>query len=136
MRASTPVSSRTSRVAVSHGGSPACGPPFGSVATCGRPAGVITSTSSSRTTTPPKDSSCSIDIAAQRRGIVHGQAPAALADDARALQHGEEAAGRLARGAGELGELRLGGGDEDVARPALALRARLLDELVEHRGDP
>src|SRR3954447_18989883 len=114
MRASTPVSSRTSRVAVTQGGSPSSAPPFGSVEICGRPAGVMTSTWPSRTTTPPNDSSRSVDIAAQRRGVVDGEPATALADDARALEHGEEAAGGLARGPGELRELGLGGGDEHV----------------------
>src|SRR5215207_843837 len=134
MRASTPVSSRTSRAAVASGRSPVCGPPFGSVAIWGRPAGVITSTSSPRTTTPPNDRSRSVDIAAQRRRVVDGQPPAPLADHPGPLEHGEEAAGRLARRAGELRQVGLRGGHEDVAGPALALGPRLLDELVEHGG--
>ena len=63
-----------------------------------------------------------------------GQPAAALGDDAGALEHGEEAAGRLARGAGELGDVGLGGHDEHVAL-AGALGLRLVDELAEHLGD-
>ena len=62
-----------------------------------------------------------------------GQPAAALGDHAGALEHGQEAAGRLARGARELGDVGLGGGHEHVAL-AGALGARLLDELAEHGG--
>ena len=51
-------------------------------------------------------------------GRVRSGLPAALGDHAGALEHGEEAARGLARGAGELREVGLGGGDEDVGRRA------------------
>ena len=57
-----------------------------------------------------------------------------MGDHAGALERGEEAAGGLAAGAGELGQVGLGGGDEHVA-VSRALGARLLDELAEHGGD-
>src|SRR5687768_5667424 len=110
-----PVSSRTSRAAASSGVSSALRPPFGSPSTRLRPRGVMTITSRPRTTTPPYEISRSVDIAAQRGRVVHDQAPAALRDDPGALEHGEEAAGGLARGAGQLGQIRLGGGDLHVA---------------------
>src|SRR4051794_26208284 len=99
-----PVSSRTSRTAVCSGISPRFGPPLGSPVTR-LPAGVMTSSCPSRTTTPPYEvsvrwpSRCrrsrgeSVDIALERVGVVDRQAAAALGDDAGALEHGEEAAG-------------------------------------------
>ena len=68
------------------------------------------------------------DVALERGRIVDGDAAAALRDDAGALEHREEAAGRLARGAGELGDVGLRDLHEHVAR-ARALGLRLLDEL-------
>src|ERR671914_374836 len=129
----TPVSSRTSRTAVSAPLSPGFCPPFGSPVTRRLPAGVITSSSLPRTTTPPYEVSSSVDIALQRVWLVDGQPPAALGDDAGALEHREETAGRLARGAGQLGEVGLGGDDGHVAL-AGALGARLVDELREDGG--
>src|SRR5215207_5996959 len=129
-----PVSSRTSRAAVSSGLSPATGPPLGSPSTRWRPRGTITITSSPRTTTPPYDVSRSVDIALERRRVVHRQPPPPLRDHARPLEHGEEAAGRLARRAGELGQVGLRRGDLHVAG-AGTLGLRLLDELPEHCCD-
>src|SRR5829696_6802064 len=136
-----PVSSRTSRPAVSSGVSPRLMPPLGSAVIRRRPTGVITSTSSPRTATPPYEVSVtfarprrSVDIALEGGGIVDGQPAASLRDHPGALEHGEEAAGRLGRGAGELRELRLRRGEEDIAL-AGALGPCLLDELGEHGGD-
>src|SRR5213079_1027997 len=121
--------------------------PLGSATTlrpsAARRTGTITMVSSPRTTTPPAENSrlrggrrrpASIDISAQRHGIVDGEPPAPLGDDPGALERGEEAAGRLAARARELGQVGLGGGDEHVA-VSRALGARLLDELAEHGGD-
>src|SRR6187551_335066 len=100
-----PVSSRTSRAAVSSGVSPSIGPPLGRPSTRLRPRGTITMTSSPRTTTPPYDVSCSVDIAAEGFGVVHDQPPPALRDHSCPLEHREEPARRLPRGARELGEV-------------------------------
>src|SRR5215207_9844650 len=137
----TPVSSRTSRAAVSSAVSPKRAPPFGRPVT-GLPAGVMMIVSEPRTTTPPKDVSRSsgrrprrsVDIAVERVRVVDGEPASPLRDHAGALEHREEAAGRLARGARELRHVGLRRGDEDVVF-AGALGARLLDELAEHCGD-
>src|SRR4051794_13056942 len=117
--------------------------PFGSATTlrpsAARRTGTMTMVSSPRTTTPPAENSrlrgsrrlVSIDIAPQRNRVVDGEPSATLGDDAGALERGEEAAGRLAAGAGELGEVGLRGGDEDVGI-GRALGPRLVDELAEH----
>src|SRR4051794_12537370 len=141
--ASTPVSSRTSRSAASAGDSPASGWPFGRARTllpsAARRVGTITMQRPSRTTTPPAENSdafdgISVDVAAERVRVVDGDPAAALRDDARALEDGEEAARRLARGARELGDVGLRDPHEDVAR-AGALRPRLVDELSEDDRD-
>src|SRR4051794_10401839 len=147
-----PVSSRTSRAAVSSPVSPGFGPPLGSPVTrVWR--GVMTRTSavraasSMRTATPPwetsrttgprspprRPSERSVDIPLQRRGIVDHETAAPLGDDARALERGEEPAGGFARGARELGDLRLRDDEQDVA-VAGPLRPRLVDELGDDGG--
>src|SRR3954447_8475315 len=139
-RASTPVSSRTSRSAASAADSRPSGWPFGRARTllpsAARRVGTITMHSPSRTTTPPAENSDSApvgisrpleDVALERLGIVDDDPPAALGDDGGALEDGEEAAGGLARGAGELGDLGLRDLELDVAR-AGALVLGLLDE--------
>src|SRR5215211_4781157 len=140
--ASTPVSSRTSRSAASAADSAPSGWPLGSASTrlpsAARRVGTMTMQRPSRTTTPPAENSDSgadgmrpsEDVAVERGGVVDGDPPAALGDDPGALEHGEEAARRLARGAGELGDVGLGDLDEHVAF-AGALGARLADELAE-----
>src|SRR4051794_41030446 len=121
--------------------------PLGSATTClplaARRTGTMTMVSSPRTTTPPAENSRlrggrraaagSVDIPPERHRVVDRQAPATLGDDARALERGQEAAGRLAAGPGELGDVGLGRGDEDVALRG-ALLPGLLDELGDHRG--
>src|SRR5881397_1030003 len=101
--------------------------PLGSATTArplaARRTGTMTIVSSPRTTTPPAENSrlgggrrpASVDIAAQGHGIVDREPSAALGDDAGAFQRGQEAACRLAAGAGELGDVGLGRGDQDVA---------------------
>src|ERR671938_205265 len=113
-RASTPVSSRTSHSAALAADSRPSGWPLGSASTrlpsAARRVGTITTQRPSRTTTPPAENSdsapvgiarapASEDVALQRLRVVDGEAPAALGDDPRALEHGEEPAGGLARGA-------------------------------------
>src|SRR5919202_4495312 len=107
-RASTPVSSRTSRSAASAADSRPSGWPFGSARTllpsAARRVGTITMHSPSRTTTPPAENSDSApvgirpleDVALERLGIVDDDPAAALGDDPGALEDGEEAAGGLA----------------------------------------
>src|ERR1019366_5160253 len=126
-----PVSSRTSRLAASIGVSPGSTWPLGKASTrepsAWRRLGTITTTWSSRTTTPPAENSRACeprggrvgrddleDILLERVRVMDDQAPAALGDHPGPLEHGEEAAGRLARGARELGEVRLGGRDQHV----------------------
>src|SRR4051795_2354257 len=133
---STPVSSRTSRAAVSSAVSPKRAPPFGSPVTV-LPVGVITIVSAPRTTTPPYEVSRSsgrcglVDISVEGSRVVDRQPAPPLRDHAGALQHREEAARRLARRARQLRDVRLGGGQEHVGL-ARALGARLLDELAQH----
>src|ERR687893_488683 len=105
----TPVSSRTSRAAASATLSPGSGWPLGRARTFFPSGdlrwGTITTTSSSRTTTPPAENSRSVrclatggleDVALQRVRVVDGDLAPALAHHPGALEHGEEAAGRLA----------------------------------------
>src|SRR5690242_12514956 len=118
-----PVSSRTSRWAASRLLSPSSMWPLGSASTRdpseARRVGTITTSSSPRTSTPPAERSRTTRLLALRRGfledillqrldVVHREAAAALGDHAGALEHREKATGRLPRGAGELGEVRLG----------------------------
>src|SRR4051812_42219131 len=123
--------------------------PFGRATTlrpsAARRTGTMTIVSSPRTTTPPAENSrllpwepCfawSVDITAQRDGVVDREPAAPLGDHPGALEGGEEAAGRLAAGARQLGEVGLRGGDEHVGLGA-SLGARLVDELAEHGRDP
>ena len=143
--------------AACRGVSPGSTWPFGSASTrepsAARRVGTITTTSSPRTTTPPAENSraCAIGplppvgvrslvgllrrhIACSACGIVDDEAPAALGDHPGALEHGEEAAGGLARGAGELREVGLRGRHEHVRR-VLRPRRSLLDQLAEHDRD-
>src|SRR3954453_16764094 len=118
MSASMPVSSRTSRVAACSSVSPLSGWPFGS-ANVRWPSGpglrgTMTTVSSPRTTTPPAEISEFFleDIPLELRGVIHGELAAPLRDDAGALEVRQDARGRLARGARELGQLEVRGGDE------------------------
>jgi hypothetical protein len=52
---------------------------------------------------------------------VHGETAAALRDDPRALEDGQEAGRRLSGGARELGDVGLGRADEHVALAATLL---------------
>src|SRR5438105_15419632 len=92
--------------------------------------------SSSRTTTPPAENSppMSEDIARERGRVMHGELAPALRQRARALEHGEEAAGRLARGPGELRDVGLGYRQQHVA-VAGAFVLGLFDQLGEDGGD-
>src|SRR3954454_1382243 len=146
MSASTPASSRTSRAAASSSLSPGSTCPLGSARTwrpdAVRRVGTMTIVSSPRTTTPPAECSrsrrrrpSSVDIPLQGDGVVHREPTAALGDDARALQGGEEPAGRLPARTRQLGQVGLRGGDEHVAL-AGALVLGDLDELLEDGGDP
>src|SRR3954468_23260762 len=133
-----PVSSRTSRCAAASSVSPDSGWPLGR-ASVRRPSGpglrgTIATISSPRTTTPPAETSRLEDIPLQRARVVHGQLAAALRDDPRALERGQEARGRLAGGAGELGDLRLCGGDQDVGVGG-ALALGVADELRQDGRD-
>src|SRR3954447_13976690 len=144
--ASTPVSSRTSRSAASAADSRPSGWPLGSASTlrpsAARRVGTMTMQRPSRTTTPPAENSesapvgtaPSVDVALQRIGIVDRDPPAPLREDPGPFEHRQEAARRFARGAGELGDLGLGGLDQHVAlgRP---LGLRLADELEQHHRD-
>src|ERR1700751_1742752 len=100
-----PVSSRTSRWAACSAVSPASMWPLGSASTLlpsdARLRGTIATICSPRTTTPPAERSsargggalgASEDILLERLRVVHDQPAAALRDDARALEHGEEPA--------------------------------------------
>src|SRR4029077_5801896 len=108
-----------------------------------RRVGTITTICSPRTTTPPADSSLAgflrprlrdlEDILLQRVGIVHDQASAPLRDHAGALEHRQEAAGGLARGAGQLREVGLRRGHQHVC--ALAVAHLLVHELAEDDRD-
>src|SRR4051812_21595461 len=141
--ASTPVSSRTSRRAAAAGDSSPAGWPLGSASTrepsAARRVGTITMQLSPRTTTPPAETSesgraatrPSEDVALERFRVVDSPAAAARGDDPGPLEVREEAAGRLARGARELGDLRLGDLQDHVARPG-ALAPGLLDEPQQH----
>src|SRR4051794_23592981 len=116
--ASTPVSSRISRSAASAPLSSFSGWPLGSASTRSPPlarrVGTITMHWPSLTTTPPAEYSRSIggravgpaseDIAPQRVGVVDGQLAPSLGDQTGAFEHGKEAAGRLSRRTGELGD--------------------------------
>src|SRR5215218_1293436 len=145
--ASTPVSSRTSRSAASAADSAPSGWPFGSASTllpsAARRVGTMTMQRPSRTTTPPAENSesapvgtgASVDVALEGVRVVDGDPPAALRDDPGALEDRQEAAGRLTRRAGELGDVGLRDLDQHVPLTGAALRARLLDELAEHDGD-
>src|SRR4051794_38632723 len=117
-RASIPVSSRISRSAASAPLSLPSGWPLGSASTFSPPfarrVGTITTHCPSLTTTPPAENSRSTgglpseDIAPQRLGVVDRELPPSLRDDARALEHGQEAARRFARRSRELGDVGLG----------------------------
>ena len=117
-----PVSSRTSRAAVCSGVSPAIRPALRQPEHAPAPA-----RDDHEHLVAADDDPAVGRLALSRHsrcsaaGIVDGQPPAALRDHACALEHGEEAAGRLARGAGELREVGLRGGDRHVA---LAARPR------------
>src|SRR5688572_26031577 len=103
--------------------------PLGSASTrcpaAERRVGTMTTTSSPRTTTPP--ALTSVDVALECGGVMDGELATPLGDDAGALEHREEAAGRLAAGPGQLCELGLRRGDEDVLVGA-ALGLLLVDE--------
>src|SRR3954452_18715878 len=106
-----------------------------------RRTGTITIVSSPRTTTPPAENSrlrrppASVDIKPESDRVVDGQEVSPLRDDAGALEGGQEAAGRLAAGARELGHVGLGGGEQDVAL-ARALRSGLVHELGDDGRHP
>src|ERR1700751_3688875 len=105
--------------------------PFGSASTrepsAARRVGTITATSRPRTSTPPAENSrlpaaapsaalrASEDILLPGLAVVDAQAAPALRDHPGTLEHGQKAARGLARGAGQLGEVRLRGRDEHVA---------------------
>ena len=67
-------------------------------------------------------------------GAGDDKAPAPLRDDPGALEHGQEAAGGLTRGAGQLRKVGLGGGDQHVGG-ALPGGHFLGGELAQHRRD-
>src|SRR5262249_61743032 len=110
-----PVSSRPPRAATCSGASPSSTPPLGTPVTR-LPAGVITSSSSPRSTTPPYDVSNSVDIVAQRVRVMDREASATLRDHACPFQCRQEPGGGLTRRSGEHREIRLGGGGRDVGR--------------------
>src|SRR3954468_6316806 len=74
----------------------------------------------------------SVDVVPERVRLMHHDLAATRGDQARALELREEAAGALARGARELGDLGLRGANEHVA-PHLAVRAQRL-HLPEQRA--
>src|ERR1700746_3035162 len=77
----------------------------------------------------------SVDVVPQLLRLQHGDAAAPGANDAGPLELGEEAADRLARGAGELGEVGLVHLDRHLfGRVAVAIVA-LAAELGEDAGD-
>src|ERR687886_488035 len=119
-RASTPVSSRTSRSAASAADSRPSGWPLGSASTrlpsAARRVGTITTQRPSRTTTPPAENSESRPLGIGVRRCSAG------------------APRRLAGGAGELGDPGLRDLELDVARSG-ALGLGLLDELDQHPRD-
>src|SRR5207247_10229688 len=96
--ASTPASSRTSRIAAASAVSSPSGWPFGRPRTrlpcASRLTGTITTTSRSRTTTPPAENSALpaglIDVPLQCLGVMHDELAPALGDDAGTLEHGQE----------------------------------------------
>src|SRR4051795_934664 len=143
--ASRPVSSLTSRVAACSGVSPGSTCPFGSASTswplAPRRVGTTTATRSSSRTTPPAENSRSEgprleDIPPEGLRLEHEDPAPALLDHARPLEHGEEARGRLAGGAGELRDLGLGDLEEHAALTVVALVVGGLGELREHARDP
>src|SRR5450755_2851699 len=155
----TPVSSRTSRSAACSAVSPGSTWPFGSASTRepsgARRVGTITTTCSPRSTTPPAEISCARgslrglpprsppclppprleDILLQRLRVVHHQATPPLRNHPSALQHRQEAAGRLARGARQLRQISLGGDDQHIPSESLArgLLRSLLGALLGHQ---
>src|SRR3954451_23959908 len=68
----------------------------------------------------------SVDVVPERVRLMHHDLAAAGGDQTGALELREEAAGALARGARELGDLGLGGAHEHVA-PELAVGAQRLN---------
>src|SRR3954466_7552694 len=67
----------------------------------------------------------SVDVVPERVGLMHHDLASAGGDQTGSLELRQEAAGALARGAGELGDLGLRRADEDVA-PELAVGAQRL----------
>src|SRR4051812_22159639 len=133
-----PASSRTSRAAASGSVSPGSTWPLGRARTF-RPSavrriGTTTTVSDPLTTTPPADSSRSVDISAERCRLVHGQPSASLRDHAGALEGGQEPAGGLPAGPRELRDVGLRRREEHVV-VAGALALRLLDEVRQDRRD-
>ena len=56
----------------------------------------------------------SVDVVPESSGVMHGDLPTSQRDDPGPLKRRQEAAGALARGAGQVRDLRLGGADQHV----------------------
>src|ERR1700721_2512867 len=105
----------------------------------------MTTTSSPRTTTPPAENSRlptgSEDVSFERCGVMDCEPATALADDSRALEHGEEAARGTAGGAPARGGTGPGRGGRHTPTPrpppprtGVAPRRRRLWRAPPRRG--
>src|SRR5215210_807074 len=74
----------------------------------------------------------SVDVVPEPSGVMHGDLSTTQGDDTRAFKRRKEAAGALARGAGEMGDLGLGRPDQDVLLGSAVGLAR--DRLREQRA--